>query len=839
MKSSILKITVVIFCLSSLVCIPLIADEPVKEPEVKKEDPAQLKFFESRVRPLLIANCYECHSEEKQKGDLRLDSLATILHGGESGPAIVPGKPEESLLIESINYDSYEMPPKGKMDQESIDILTEWIRTGAYWPNADLSKQVMHKKDDKEVFSVEDRAFWSFQEVTKPQVPEVENPQWNHNPIDSFIYRKLKKEEIEPAPLASREVLIRRVYFDLIGLPPGPEEIKAFLDDPAPDDEAFGKVVDELLESPHYGERWGRHWLDLVRYAESDGYNQDAFRPTIYHYRDYVIKSFNEDKPYPLFVTEQLAGDETDPGNPDAIAATGYLRHYLYEYNQRDVRTHWQEILNDITDATGDVFLGLGMGCARCHNHKFDPILQKDYFRLQAFFTPIMPRDDVPLATPEELAQYEKEKQIWEHKTADIRKLIDEGLEPGYESIAKKQISMFPPDIKEIMAKKPEDRTPIEHQYADLVNRQIIGKQKQYLADLKAGKNKKRDYVKELIEDLKKFDEIKPIEFPTGLSVTDVSTVAPKTLIPGKRKQTDILPGFLTLLSPGQAEIMNVSAPVESTGRRTALARWITKPDNRLTTRVITNRIWQYHFGSGLVPTSSDFGHLGEKPSHPELLDWLTTCFVENGWSFKTMHKMILTSRTYQLSATHPDPETAELKDPANRWHWRADIRRLEAEQIRDSSLAISGELKTSLGGPSVKGDVPRRSVYVIVKRNVKDPLLGAFDFPGGIKSTSVRNSTTTPTQSLLMINGSWMLKRAEAMAKVLENKKFENDEALIEYGYLLTFGRKPHEEEIRLTTEFLNQQRELAVQKKQPETMALKDFCHVLLNSNEFLYVD
>jgi Protein of unknown function (DUF1553)/Protein of unknown function (DUF1549)/Planctomycete cytochrome C len=797
----------------------------------------KLLFFESKVRPILIAKCFECHSDKKQKGDLRLDSLGSILHGGESGPAIVPGKPDESLLVESINYDSYEMPPKGKLDKKSIDILTQWIQSGAYWPDADLSKKIVSHK--KVTFTEEDRSFWSFQKVVKPSVPKTDQPTWNKNAIDSFISRKLNAEGIIPSPLASRETLIRRVYFNLIGLPPTPKQIDNFLKDKSSDDIAFAKIVDQLLESPHYGERWGRHWLDLVRYAESDGYNQDAFRPTIYHYRDYVVKSFNEDKPYPKFVTEQLAGDETDPGNPEAIAATGYLRHYLYEYNQRDVRTHWQEILNDITDATGDVFLGLGMGCARCHNHKFDPILQKDYFRLQAFFTPILPRDDVPLATPEELVEYQQKTKVWEEKTTEIRKKIDQELKEPFHALAKKQIGMFPPDVKEIMAKKFKDRTPIEHQYADLVNRQIIGKHKIYLDDLKAGKNKKRDHIRLLYLDLEKLNDIKPKDIPMGMSVTDVSRIAPKTFIPGKKKKTEILPGFLTLLSPDTAKIMNVTAPVQSTGRRTALAQWITQPDNRLATRVITNRIWQFHFGSGLVPTSSDFGHLGEKPSHPELLDWLTTYFVENGWSFKKMHRLILNSRTYRQSSSHPDPQSAELKDPSNRWHWRADIKRLQAEQIRDASLAISGELNTKLGGPSVKAEVPRRSIYVIVKRNVKNPLLGAFDFPGGIKSTSSRNRTTTPTQSLLMINGPWMLNRAAAMAKELTKQKLNNDKAIIQKSYLLAYGRKPTEPELKSSIEFLEKQKEISKKNKKPELSALTDFCHVLLNSSEFLYLD
>ncbi|MFH1303141.1 MAG: DUF1553 domain-containing protein, partial [Planctomycetota bacterium] len=588
-------------------------------------------------------------------------------------------------------------------------------------------------------------------------------------------------------------------------LPPTVEQINAFVNDPSPD--AWSRLIDGLLESPHYGEKWARHWLDVVRYAESDGFNQDAFRPEIWRYRDYVIRSFNSDKPYSRFVKEQLAGDEIAPHDPDALAATGFLRHYLYEYNQRDSRTQWNDILDNITDATGDVFMGVSMGCARCHDHKFDPISHQDYYRLQAFFAPLMPRDDVPFATPRELAEYNQKLDIWEKKTAEIRKQIDELTKNTLEGAAKSQIIMFPADLQEIMAKPELERTALEHQLADLVQRQVDIKQKSSLESLKKSEKPNGKKYNELLKELAAFDNLKPEPLPTGMSVTDSRGSAPITTIPDDPDHTPIVPGFLSLLKPGEAEIVPISTAPHSSGRRTALANWMVNPQNRLTTRVITNRVWQYHFGTGLVSTSNDFGHMGEAPSHPELLDWLTSYFVDNGWSIKNLHRLIMNSSTYRLSAFHPAPENAKLKDPQNRLHWRANIRRLDSEDIRDSALSISGELDLKLGGPSVNGNLPRRSVYTIMKRNVQDPVLGVFDLPGGIKSVAQRDVTTTANQALLMINGEWFLKRANAMARSLKTKSFADDQELVTYLHKMTFGKTPEPAEVELLSGFLKTQ--------------------------------
>ncbi|MCH5375092.1 MAG: DUF1553 domain-containing protein, partial [Planctomycetes bacterium] len=625
---------------------------------------------------------------------------------------------------------------------------------------------------------------------------------WCRNEIDRFIYRKLDDEGLAPAEEADRRSLVRRLYFDLIGLPPTPEEVEAFVADPS--EEAYANLVDRLLDSPQYGQRWARHWLDLVRYAESDGYRQDAYRPNAWRYRDYVIRAFNEDKPYDRFVLEQLAGDEVAPHDLDALAATAYLRHWIYEYNQRDVRTQWDNILIDVTNVTGDVFLGLGMGCARCHDHKFDPILREDYYRLKAFFAPLLPRDDLPYADGREWDDYCRQKSAWESQTADIRRQMQELERPLVEQARRRAIDKFPVDIRPMIHKLPGERRPLEQQLAELAERQS----RTEVAKLDPAKQLKGETLEKwlaLKNQLDRFDAIKPKPLPPAFTITDVGPEAPPTIIPGDRRQREIPPGFLTVLDAAPPQIIPPPSG-NSTGRRTALARWITSPENPLPARVIVNRIWQQHFGTGLVATASDFGHLGEMPTHPELLDWLATRFVEGGWRFKTLHQMIVNSATYRQSALRAAPEAALRKDPQNRWLWRMNVRRLDAEQIRDAMLTVSGELNPAAVGPSVDSNQPRRSIYCKVIRNSRDPLLEAFDAADGFASTDRRNVTTTPTQSLMMINGPWPLARAQAFAAHLLKLPQEDDSARVEWAYELAFGRKPESWERQAALEFLTE---------------------------------
>ncbi len=763
-------------------------------------DPAKEKFFEAQVRPLLIAKCVKCHGESKTKGGLRLDSREGLLDGGESGVVVVPGDPKKSPLIEAINYESFEMPPDGKLSKEEIAIFTKWVEDGAYWPIE--AKAASGKRSGKGITD-DDKKWWAFQPIARPKAPQHPNDSWSRNDIDRFLLAKLQSTQLTPAPEADRATLIRRVTFDLIGLPPTPEEIAAFVNDESP--QAYEKLVDRLLASERYGERAARQWFDLIRYNESDGYRKDDFRPDMWRYRDYVVRSMNSDKPLAQFITEQIAGDELDPQNPDALTATGYWRLYLYEYNQRDARTHWQAILDELTDVTGEVFLGFSLGCAKCHDHKFDPLLRADYFRMQAYFSSILPHDETPVVEAARLAEHRRKQAQWEQATASIRAEIDKIREPYVAKARKSAVTKFPPDIRGIVDKQASERTAYEHQLMDLMNRQIY---------LEVDKPKLKDDDKkrfdELTAELAKFDAFKPEVLPVAMTVSDASAVPAKTIMTGDRKERDVLPGILSVLNPEPAKIEPLVTGVTSTGRRAALAKWLTSRENPLTPRVMTNRIWQQHFGSGIVATSSDFGHLGELPSHPELLDWLTSAFIDSNGSFKSLHRLIVTSAAYRQSSKHPQPELGQRVDPMNRLRWRWDVRRLDAEQIRDAMLAASGELDLKSGGPSVDAKSPRRSVFTKLMRNSPDPLLASFDTADFFNSTAKRNVTTTPNQSLLMVNGDWPMSRGKAFASRIATaitKRSPGTDphlAAVQAAWRLAYGREPDEAEVASTVAFL-----------------------------------
>jgi hypothetical protein len=554
----------------------------------------------------------------------------------------------------------------------------------------------------------------------------------------------------------------------------------------------------------------------------------------MWRYRDYVIPSYNADKPYDQFVREQLAGDELAPHDPDALAATGYLRAGIYEYNAKDARTQWNFILNDITDVTADVFLGLGVSCARCHDHKFDPILQADYYRLRAFFANILPRDDVPLATPQQRAAHDEQLAAWLEKTADLRQQIDAIEKPKFDKAAKDEVSRFPLDVQAMHAKPPGERAPFEQQIAYLVERQAQEKRDGTKMETALKNDKERlAQWKKLREELAKLEADKPADLPAALTVTDVGPIAPVTCIPASRKGDGpaVEPGFLTLLDPAPAKIQPLESNSHTTGRRTALAHWLTSTDNPLTPRVIVNRIWQQHFGRGIVGTASDFGILGERPSHPELLDYLASRFVSGGWHLKDVHREIVLSATYRQTALRPTPDKAKLVDPANRLLWRMNTRRLEAEQIRDAMLAVSGDLNPAAFGEGVEADKqPRRSIYTKFLRNKKDPLLEVFDVADGLLSTPQRNVTITAPQALLMINGDTTLARAKSLTRRLKEHVSGNDAELVRYAYRLAFGRPPSDSESNAAIDFLT---------SGDRSERLVDFAHALLNGNEFLYLD
>ncbi len=760
-----------------------------------------LELFEQHVQPILAEHCYKCHSHDadKIKGGLLLDSQEATLTGGDTGPALVPGKPEASLVIKAIRYTDpdLQMPPKNKkLSEEQIAALTEWVKLGAPRPAPVVTDRLNQRRS-----TAQDKDWWVFQPLRHPIVPQVTNAQWSANPVDRFLFARLETEGLKPSPEADRRTLIRRAYFDLIGLPPSTEEVERFAADQSPD--AYEKVIDALLRNPHYGEKWGRHWLDLVRYAESDGFKSDEYRPSAWRYRDYVIRSFNDDKPYNRFLMEQVAGDELWPDAPDAIVGTSYLRQTIYEYNQRNVHAQWAGILNDITDVTGDAFLGLGMQCARCHDHKFDPILQKDYFRLRAFFAPLSPREDVPLATLRERSEYQRRLAQWQEKTAAIRAEIDRLEQPVRDRTTKGVLDKFPKEIQGIMTKPASERSVYERQIYDLAYRQVTYEFERLDGKFKGDEKEKLDRLR---KDLAAFDGLKPEPLPTMPLVSDIGPVPPPNTIP-KRGGEDIAPGFLTLLGAAPEKITPVTESPATTGRRAALARWLARPENQFTTRVMVNRIWQRHFGQGIVSTPSDFGHLGEKPTHPELLDWLADYFVAHDWSMKAMHRLIMTSAAYRQSALTPASEIARAKDPENHFLWRMNARRLEAEQIRDAMLTASGELDPTMGGPGVDPSKPRRTVYTKWLRNSRDALLEVFDPPDAYTSTPQRNVTTTPSQALLLINGQYTLQRAQALAGRITHSHPTDDAAAVKAAYRFALGREPSASERNDAVNFLNAQ--------------------------------
>ncbi len=763
-----------------------------------KVSPEHLRFFETEVRPLLVRRCLECHSADKAKGDLRLDTRAGMLKGGESGdPAIQPGRAAESPLVQAIRYESLEMPPAGKLPEREIAILTKWVEIGAPWPGTDTD---LIRREDSDKITEEDRAWWAFRPLAAVEPPAAREGESAH-PIDRFLRERLRRENLAPAPETDRTTLIRRLTLDLTGLPPTPAEVQAFVADPDP--KAYEKLVDSLLARPQYGERWARHWLDLVRYADSDGYRIDHYRPQSWRYRDYVIASLNADKPYDRFVQEQLAGDELFPGDSDALVATGYLRHWIYEYNSRDAKGQWSIILNDITDNVGDVFLGVGMQCARCHDHKYDPILQKDYFRLQAFFAGLMPRDtELPLPEKER-REYEAQLATWEAATAEVRKEIDALEAPVRASARKGAVNRFPDDIQAIYWKPASERTTYENQLSELIERQV---QFDYERLDQRFKGEQKEKLLALRKQLAAFDKLRPAPRAVAMIATDDGPVAAPTAIPG-HKSEPVAPGFLTILDPAPARVATPEGRTDTTGRRSALARWLTSPDNPLTARIVVNRVWQQHFGRGLAANVSDFGKLGEPPTHPELLDWLATQFVRDGWSLKRLHRLIVTSSSYRQSTAHPEFARASTIDPENRLLWRAGTRRLDAEQIRDSILAASGELKLDAGGPGQNGDSPRRTIYVRQMRNARDPLLDAFDLPQFFASEASRNTTTTPVQSLMLINSPQLLRHASQLAGRVWGTKSTEMQTRVEQAWWHAYGRAPTHEETSSSLAFLAQQ--------------------------------
>jgi hypothetical protein len=688
---------------------------------------------------------------------------------------------------------------------------------------------------------------WAFRPVGKPSIPATSSPA--RTPIDAFLLQRLEAAGLGYTRPADRMALLRRVTFDLTGLPPTVAQLDAFLNDDSPD--AFEKVVDRLLASPAYGERQALPWLDLVRFAETDGFKADDRRPNAWRYRDYVIRSFNADKPYDRFVKEQLAGDELYPADPDAAIATAFLRHYPDEYNAVNLEQRRQEILNDITDTTGQAFLGITLGCAKCHDHKFDPITQEDYYRVQAFFAG-WKEVNVPLLPAEQRAAYDRQLRAWEEKTADVRRQIEEIERPYKERFSKKRRGRFPEELSRLLDIPPEKRTPLEQQLAAMVVKQVFMDDKGMFNGMKPAEKERWESLK------KKLAEAGPRPTPPAVAMgfTDVGREAPPTHVlqrgNWRKPSEEVKPGFLSAFDDRLADVRPLASG-KTTGRRTALANWIADPKNPLTARVIVNRVWAQHFGRGVVDSPGDFGSQGERPTHPELLDWLATEFVDGGWSLKKLHRLIVLSDAYR-QGTASNPAAAKA-DPKNDLLWRMNRRRLDGEAIRDAVLSVAGELSPKAGGPSVYPELPaemkasagawpvsadpaernRRSVYVYVKRNLRYPLFAAFDAPDRNEACSRRFETTTAPQALMLLNDKLYAEHARRLADRVAPEAGADPDAAIERAYLLALSRRPTSEERTAAKTFLEAQAKKAGGPKE----ALADFCHALLNLNEFVFID
>jgi hypothetical protein len=706
------------------------------------------------------------------------------------------------------------------------------------------------------VFKPQHQRWWAIQPVVKPDPPALDaaGRAWARNEIDNFVYEKLKAKNITPSAAVEKAAYLRRVTLDLTGLPPTPEEIQSFMADTKPG--AEDRLVDRLLASPRYGERWGRHWLDVVRYADSDGFKQDDTRPNMWRYRDWVIQSFNADKPYDRFVREQIAADELYPGDQQALVGLGYLRLFEDEFNQANIRLRRQELLNDVTDNTAYAFLGVTMACARCHDHKFDPLLHRDYYRLQAFFANMKIEDATVLASTEQQAEYKVKLAAYESAAKPVLDKLEAFLAAPRAAFREEYTVRFPPEIQRVIRMPEKERSPMDWSLYHKAITQVVLPDHEVMA--KRSTVKQKAEYKALLAELAPFEKLKPEPLPVAQIMRDQASDAPDTHIlragaidaPLERVE----PGFLTILDPSPAKI-RPRPDLNSSGRRTALANWLADANNPLSTRVIVNRIWHYHFGRGIVASPNDFGLMGERPTHRELLDWLTATFTTtDAWSIKKLHKRILLSATYRQSSQFR--EDAAREDGDNKLLWRYPRRRLEAESIRDSMLYVSGLLDAKMGGPGVFPAVPkgteiqegrhwraskgdedeyRRSVYIFARRLVRYPMLEAFDAPFALESCGRRQETVTADQALEMMNGTAAATFAKALAQRVANDQGQSHEALVERAFRLAIGRAPSKAEIRRGTEFLTQQAPLAGS----AAGALEDLCLSLLSASEFVYID
>ncbi len=801
-------------------------------------DTAGVEFFEKRIRPILVERCYECHSAQanKVKGGLRLDTREALLKGGDTGPALVPGDPDKSPLIKAVRYKNQDlqMPPKSPLTPGQVRDLEQWVKMGAPDPRAVAA---VSPSGRREINIEEGRKFWAFQPLANPVVAKIQS---GRNAIDAFILAKLAEKGLRPAPPADKRALLRRATFDLIGLPPTPAEMQAFLADQSPD--AFARVVERLLASPQYGERWGRHWLDVARYADSNGLDENVAFGNAWRYRDYVVNAFNHDKPYDQFLVEQIAGDllptaENVAVKHERLTALGFLSLGPKLLAEPDKVKLEMDLIDEQIDTLGRAVMGMTLGCARCHDHKFDPVATEDYYSLAAIFKSTRTMDDLKtiakwheplMALPEDFkANADHEKRVAAQKET-ITKFI---AEANRALLIALKTSTLPP--------KPESRYPTNT-----------------TAELEKFRSELARLQKEAPE------------LPSTMGVTEATNVV-------RAFPVHIRGSHLTLgkaVSRGVPPVMTISAQpkfAEQQSGRLELARWLASAEHPLTARVMVNRIWRWHFGRGLVASTDNFGALGERPSHPELLDWLARQFIASGWSVKALHRLIMSSATYQMASEAADASPLVLfgkdreraasrssvstgEDSENRFYARFHQRRLEAEEIRDALLSVAGTLDLTMGGKTLplknrefvfdhtSKDATtyaslRRAIYLPVIRNHLYDLFEQFDYPDPAVPSGSRNTTTVAPQALLMMNSELVREAAEKFAAHLLAQTKLSDAKRVELAYVKAYGRPPTVRELDRAQRFLGQNTD----KNGGATGAWEMFCQALLAANEFIHLN
>lgn len=778
--------------------------------------------FARQVQPILARRCYACHGPDHVEGGLLLTSRETALAETDSGEfAIVPGDVQASVLIARITSEDEgeRMPPEGdRVTGAEVEVLKRWIEQNAPWSS-----------------------HWAFEPLQTVSPPTVADSRWSQNPIDAFVYQGLRDANVLPNPRADRRTLIRRAYFDLTGLPPTPDEVDRFVADEDPT--AFEKLVDQLLDSPHYGEKWGRHWLDLVRYAETNSFERDGAKPNAWKYRDYVIRSFNEDKPYPQFVREQIAGDELDDVTIDSLTATGYYRLGIWDDEPADPLQARYDELDDIVSTTGQVFLGLTIDCARCHDHKIDPIPQADYYSMLAFLADVTPyghrgdqrsNNQLDVSSDELKQRYTDLDNRRRELEAQMTQIEQSGI-----------VKMSAPDQRATEGNKRERNKILDAKLRDHLEPAVW----QQYTELKA-------QAKQVTDD---FNALPPREQILALATCNPNPPATFIMFRGNpHSPTDEVGlAFPTLFNVPPPTMPSTKPDARSAGRRRILADWMIDPDNKLSWRVITNRIWQYHFGRGIVESSNNFGQLGTPPTHPGLLDYLATRFAAEGGKMKAMHRLIMTSNTYQMSSQAND--AAAAIDPANESMWRFNPRRLSAEEVRDSILAVNGSLNPKTYGPSVypklsaevlagqsqpgsgwgrssEEDENRRSVYIHVKRSLLTPLLSAFDLPEPDRSCEARFTTLQPGQALALLNGDFIHLQASRLAASIGAESIADDAAIVQGAIRAVLAREATDSEIAGAVELMSELRE---RHSLSRRNSIDLFCLTLLNWNEFAFLD